>query len=73
MREDMVKPFLPVFSLFEVAAGLDPLEDGLEDDLLLAVVDLQVVVGDQVDQLVLANRDELVAVDNLKMKKIEVH
>ncbi len=62
-----MKLFLPVLSLFKVAASLDPLEDGLEDDLLLAVVDLQVVVGDQVDQLILADRDELVAVDDLNM------
>ena len=62
-----MKPFLPVFGLFEVAASLDPLKDGLENYFLFAVVNLQVVVGDQVNQLILANRDELIAVDNLNI------
>ena len=65
MSEDVMEPRLPSLGLVGLSVGLDPLDDGLEDDLLLAVGDLQVVVGDQVDQMTLAYRNELVTVDNL--------
>ena len=57
---------LPVRRLGRVSVCFAPLDDGFEDDLLVAIRQLQVVVGDQVDELSLADRDELVAVDNLQ-------
>ena len=65
VRQDPVELGLPVGGLVRVTVGLAPLDDGLEDDLLVAVRQLEVVVRDEVDQLSLADRNELVAVDNL--------
>ena len=65
VRENEVEPRLSGLGLFSLSVGLDPVEDGLEDDLLLAVRDLQIVVGDQVNQVTLAYRNEFVTIDNL--------
>jgi hypothetical protein len=65
VRENKVEPRLSSLSLFSLSVGLDPVEDGLEDDLLLTVRDFQIVVGDQVNQMTLAYRNEFVTVDNL--------
>ena len=40
MRQNVMKSFLSFFNLYDVTTGLDPFEDGVEDDLLFTVVDL---------------------------------
>jgi hypothetical protein len=77
VRENEVEPRLSSLGLFSLSVGLDPVEYGLEDDLLLTVRHLQIVVGDQVNQMTLAYRNEFVTTDNLillwKLKHVDLY